>query len=498
MPRHAPSIRNLPRRGLSGRALLLLVAAVLAAAGVAGGAETGARVAARVRAYEKANAGRAAVSVVALPPAGRDAAPQPLVAIRADRSSIPASNQKLLTAAFILAQFGGGYRFTTDVYLRGEDLVVVGGYDPLLGDPVLAADEDESIYAELDAWTAAVRAATGGRLDGDILLSGPAEATRVRPPGWPEDQLQREYAAPAWALNFHNNCIAVSFAANATRTEPRLRPLSRRIRVVNKVRVGKRNIWSMRTAEDGAVVVLRGTVTGKKTWPLNVAIDRPGLLLGRVLADRLARGGVAFDGRIRRVGPLDADSGGMRRLARTQTPLATVLQRVNKQSVNMAAECMLLAAGDGTWEGSAAMMERTLREAYGLGEDAVCVADGSGLARGNRVTARAMTTVLSALSRGRRGAVLLESLSTAGVDGTLDDRLDEPGCRGRIRAKTGYIRGVSCLSGYVLDRAGAPRMAFSVLVNGIRPGKAWKAKDLQDALCRILIRHTDAADEPAR
>ncbi|MBS3733926.1 MAG: D-alanyl-D-alanine carboxypeptidase/D-alanyl-D-alanine-endopeptidase [Phycisphaerae bacterium] len=485
MPRYTPHRRRPSHRppGL-GRLAVIAAACFLVSAPVHGD-ELAKRIASLVDTYEQHSAGAAAVSVVGL-------GDGPHVAIRADRTSIPASNQKLLTTAFIFARFGPTYRFCTDVYLRGDDLVIVGGYDPLLGDPVLADNSDQSIYADLDAWAAAVAKATDRTLRGDIILSGPAPAGPARPRDWPADQLQRDYAAPAGPLNFHNNCIAVSFAADADRPAPRLSPRSRYIRVVNKVRIGRRNLWRMSTSEDDATVTLHGTVTGKKTWPLHVAIDRPALLLGRVLAERLAKAGVAFDGDIRRSDPLNADTADMMHLHRTATSLALVCQRVNKRSINMAAECMLLAAGDGTWAGSAQRMTQTLIETYGLAEADVRAADGSGLSRRNRVTPRAVTAILAALSRGPGGAVLLESLPTAGVDGTLRKRLGEPGVRGRIRAKTGYIRGVSCLSGYVLDDESVPRIAFSVMVNGIKPGKAWKAKNLQDAICRALIRHLNA------
>lgn len=440
--------------------------------------------------YEAENKGRAAVSVVDL------ASGCSSVDFRSDRLSIPASNQKLLTSAFILARFGPGYEFTTSVYQRGDDLVVVGGHDPLLGDPKIARRTDTSIYAELDRWAEAVKDATGGKLAGDILLAGPAERESRRHPDWPEDQHNRDYAAPVGALNYHNNCIEVSFESDGRTARPVLSPRSRHIRVKSTVRPGKRNVWSMRTNEDDSLVTLGGTMTGEKTWPLAVPVDRPALLLGRVLADRLAEAGVDFDGDVRAVPPLEADDDEMKLILATRTPLSAVLRRTNKDSVNMAAEAMLLAAGDGTWVGSAEIMERTLGEAFGIEEDDLRVADGSGLSRNNRVTPRATTTVLYHLSGGRAGELLLEGLPTSGVDGTLRKRLRGPGCKGRVKAKTGYIRGVSCLSGYVLDEKGGPAYAFSVMVNQVAPGKAWKAKQLQDAICRAVLRHHARAGDP--
>ena len=81
---------------------------------------------------------------------------------------------------------------------------------------------------------------------------------------------------------------------------------------------------------------------------------------------------------------------------------------------------------------------------------------------------------------------LLASLPVGGIDGTLAARFTQPPCRGRIIAKTGHLHGVSCLSGYVLDEQRRARIAFSILVNRFR-GPPTAAKDLQEALCRLLL-----------
>ena len=153
----------------------------------------------------------------------------------------------------------------------------------------------------------------------------------------------------------------------------------------------------------------------------------------------------------------------------------------------MSAECMFLRAGDGTWSGSAKIMIDTLAKAYGLSPDSLQVRDGGGLSRGNRVTADAVTKILAALARGEQAHLFLDSLPISGTDGRLRRRMAKDPYRGRVLGKTGYIAGVSCLSGYVLDRARKPALAYSILVNDVPSGKGYLAKRLQDDLCRMMV-----------
>jgi D-alanyl-D-alanine carboxypeptidase/D-alanyl-D-alanine-endopeptidase (penicillin-binding protein 4) len=63
----------------------------------------------------------------------------------------------------------------------------------------------------------------------------------------------------------------------------------------------------------------------------------------------------------------------------------------------------------------------------------------------------------------------LASLAIAGVDGTLRKRLQDTQAERRLRAKTGALTAVSCLSGYAASRDNEV-FAFSIMMNGYRSG----------------------------
>ena len=149
------------------RTRLVLAVAVLALAAAGAGADDTKlqqRASVLVASFEKTYGAAVGVSAVDL----RAAAP--LIAIRPGELRTCASNQKLLTTAVALERLGGDFQFTTRVYLRGRDVIVLGDWDPTLGDPRLAHASGVSIYAEMDKWSAAIAKHLSGGPAGEILL----------------------------------------------------------------------------------------------------------------------------------------------------------------------------------------------------------------------------------------------------------------------------------------------------------------------------------------
>lgn len=90
--------------------------------------------------------------------------------------------------------------------------------------------------------------------------------------------------------------------------------------------------------------------------------------------------------------------------------------------------------------------------------------DGSGLSRNNLATPRTLVSTLRAMYHGRGNEVFLASLPVAGISGTLKNRLHETAVRGMVRAKTGSLKGVKALSGY-LDHPQHGTLVFSIIAN---------------------------------
>lgn len=109
-------------------------------------------------------------------------------------------------------------------------------------------------------------------------------------------------------------------------------------------------------------------------------------------------------------------------------------------------------------------------------------ADGSGLSRSNQVTPRATVDMLKVMDYAYGRAVFYHSLPVAGVSGTLTRRFRSTPAQGIVHAKTGTLKGVRALSGY-LEHPRYGRIVFSVLVN--QPGQS--GQTLLNGLDQIVV-----------
>ena len=404
-----------------------------------------------------------------------------LLAWQADKLFAPASNMKILTSCFALARLGGDFRYTTVIYTSGNDVLVKGDYDPVMGDPVVAAATNKSIYAEMDLWAKAIKKHQGDQPVRNVIVI--ARGGDYRHKDWPKDQYARWYCAPISELNFNNNCFDVRFNKGKDGLVPLVSPESRFIAVVNTTKPGK-GTYNLINNRDESEITISGKAGYNMTDPVSWAVNNPPMMFGRTLADRIEKAGLKVQGEVRMATAEQAGLAEAKPLIQTTTPLSLVMNRADKKSVNMIAEGMFLRAGDGTFEGSAQIETETLQKEYGLAPDSFLICDGSGFSRNDRVSPRAMVTLLAAVLKRPDSKVLLDALPISGTDGTLTKRLKEPPYRGRVLGKTGYIEGVSCLSGYVLDTQGKPAVAYSVLLNHCDISRA---RQTEEMVCRALV-----------
>jgi D-alanyl-D-alanine carboxypeptidase/D-alanyl-D-alanine-endopeptidase (penicillin-binding protein 4) len=174
-------------------------------------------------------------------------------------------------------------------------------------------------------------------------------------------------------------------------------------------------------------------------------------------------------------------------IATYSTPLADVLSRCNKDSLGLAAECLMKTLGakanggkGGSWDSGRAEMARFLK-GLGVSESEFTIDDGSGLSQKNALSANALTRVLLNVYKTKDWPLVRDSLAVGGEDGTAAKWFKEPKYKGRILGKTGYIAGVKSFSGVCVTEKGD--YIFSIITNKA----AGDTRDAINDICRAIV-----------
>ncbi len=404
-----------------------------------------------------------------------------------DVALVPASNMKVLTGAAFVASLGVDHRLSTRFYADGEidgegrlkgDLIVVGGGDPSITGALFDDDPMRAIDVVAESLAARGLRAIEGRLLADgRLFSGP-----VTGPDWPKDGPESRYMAEVSALVYNDNRTFIECRVENARPRLRAWPDIGYIEIDDRLRIDRsQNIVVSRGADDN-----RFTVTGRikptSFYDADVSIHDGDLYYLTALARALETHGVEVGG----IGRVAAD-----RVLPEGKPMLDFVARAERSLVTMLTTSQNLyaeiffrllgarLAGEGSFQGGSLAMERWLAE-RGILEAGTVVADGSGLSRANRLSARQLVVVLDAMHRDPRAREFREALAQPGQEGTLANRMQE--LEGRLFAKTGTLNGVSALSGYIEIDEGR-WAAFAILCNDCVVSRA---RAIQNEICRAL------------
>lgn len=176
-------------------------------------------------------------------------------------------------------------------------------------------------------------------------------------------------------------------------------------------------------------------------------------------------------------------------IARRFHSIDQILMPMLKESDNLYAEATFYqiaanAAGRGATAKDAATAIGRLITKVGLDPKRYVIADGSGLSLYNYLTPELEVRLLRyAFHNSNIYLHLHPALPEAGVDGTLRKRMRGAFTRSNVFAKTGTVRGVSCLAGYC-TAANGHQLAFSIMNNGLL--HISNGRQFQDRVCTIL------------
>lgn len=343
------------------------------------------------------------------------------VSINATRPFIPASLTKLATTTAAIARFGRKHRFQTRAFASDggasvRTLTLVGGGDPTFATqeyrrgrflpkatdaikrPAFATDSPTVEQLAREVKRSGVRVVTG-----DLLVDESLFDTRRTPAGW---------------------------RAAYTGSHP------------------DSGYLSALSLNEG-----RGDVDGETILSDNA------MAAGRALRAALREIGVRVEGTVRR----GRRAGGTRPVGSVRSPpLSQIVDFIDRYSVNYPAEILLkhLGARFGKAGSSAAGVAVVRRTLANLGVDVsqLTLTDGSGLSIRNRTTPAMIADLLGVITtrEGKDWDALRAAMPVAGHPGTLQRRMRGTPAAGNLRGKTGQLRGVRAMAGWVTGRDGLP------------------------------------------
>jgi D-alanyl-D-alanine carboxypeptidase/D-alanyl-D-alanine-endopeptidase (penicillin-binding protein 4) len=414
---------------------------------------------------------------------------------------IPASNRKIFTGALALDQLGPDFQYRTYLYRTGGvdangvlqgSLVIRPQGDPSFTRRLWQGHPDDWIYRD---WVDKVRALGIREVAGELVVDcSEWDLTDLTPRGWPERVRDDYYAPIPSPLTLKENLLEIRVRPGP-KGQPGIVefiPAATGYPVINNTVTGegKAGVTVMR-AKNGQIVISGNPTeaTAKRTY--TIPCDNPGLYAAAVFRQKLHDAKVPVRGSLRvasRPGTVPPPTSDNVVAVYLSPKMSEIVDTMMKYSNNHFAEQLYVSIGAvkrgrGGYRATKEIEAEFLQRA-GINPRDMGFEDGSGLSEQNRVSPAQVVSLLEYMSRHPYAAQFFASLPLGGREGTLRGRMRNDHTAGKVRAKTGYINAVSCLSGYVSAAPGRT-LVFAFLVNNIRTSTD-AVKRTQDRLCELL------------
>lgn len=412
------------------------------------------------------------------------------------RAFIPASNMKLFSEAAALLALGPDYRFKTELSTNANTLengILQGSlFLHLPGDPTFTQEDLNKLLSHLSLWGIK-------RIEGDFIVASDTRLIDAYAPGWMVEDLRYSYGAPLAPLILDENRLTVTVNPAYQEKQPALVEVNHdkaRLNVHNHVQTQPKSSgcgvdFNMNQENE---ITVRGCV-GLGQWAIQqrMAIRNPLHYAQGVIKQQLSEQQIELAGDVR----LNVMPRNTILLATHESkPISQLLADTLKTSDNLYADSLFLHAAaklHGTplnWPQAHSTLKAFLQTQTGIQLDSAVLTDGSGLSRYNQLTPEQTVRLLRFLhTRFPLAYEYIAALPIAGHDGTLQKRFRKPTEQGLIRAKTGTMKGVVSLSGYLYS-ANAHILAFAIYINGMpgtKPAISGRYRYLVDALCRFFL-----------
>jgi serine-type D-Ala-D-Ala carboxypeptidase/endopeptidase (penicillin-binding protein 4) len=427
----------------------------------------------------------------------------------ADSALQPASTLKVLTSIVALERLGPTHRGRTELRTAASAL---GG--TLRGDVVLRGFANPDLdWRALQNMLQSLRFSGVQTIDGDLLLDrhffSPPRPDLGVPPF--DESPEFRYNMVPDALSLNSNLMQLEIASDDTRLRVGFTPALDRVSVDSEMKIVDKpcadweDFWALpvvKKTDDGRI-----RITLKGEFPRNCPVTTEINVLDRVdFADRLVRSlwsglggawtGAARDGAI---------AGETRLIAEHQSRTLAELNRdILKRSDNPITRLMYLTLGaqantagrSATTSGHSEHVIRQWLQEKNINTAGLVLENGSGLSRSERISASTFAAVLRAAKQSRWAPEFMAGMPIVGIDGGMRKRLAETVAAGVGRVKTGGLRNVVSVAGYVPDAKGELCVVVAILNHDA--AKYAVGKPIVDAVLEWVTRIDSRTPSPVK
>ncbi|MEA5097855.1 MAG: D-alanyl-D-alanine carboxypeptidase/D-alanyl-D-alanine-endopeptidase [Burkholderiaceae bacterium] len=402
----------------------------------------------------------------------------------------PASTMKLVTTGAALDLLGPTFSWKTQALATGKQLDGV-----LHGDLIFKGSGDPKFLME-DMWLflRKIRATGIREIRGNLVLDRSNFEDRPFDAAAFDGAPEKAYNAGPDALLLNYAALQFSFAPNAAGNGVHVRldpPLADFTLAAPALSNGNCDGWKERLEADVSPHGARFSGSypancGAMTWSMHPYRMNANDYFGAVFRQMWRDAGGTFRGAvISSTTPANAWP-----VTEWTSPLLPeIIRDINKFSNNVMARQLLLAIA--LQHGAPAKPERGAEaiKAWLAGKQIAApeltIENGAGLSRIARISAGTMGKMLQAIWRSPLMPEFISSLPLAGQDGTMRRRVQEMNVAGNAHIKTGALKEVRTIAGYVLAASGKSY----VIVSFINHPNAAGGRSAQDALLEWVYQH---------
>ncbi len=384
----------------------------------------------------------------------------------------PASVIKLLTTYSALLKLGFDYRWETKFYYTGS---LKNGI--LKGDLYVKASGDSTLGTEhIDDISAQVRAAGIRKIRGNIIIDRTLFSVANKNNSGFDKNVYSPYNAMPDAIMFNKRKSTICITPHSKKAKISKDVPDQSYKVVNKLRMvngscrGSR-AWpkvSIKTNNSGRSTVFLTGKLAKRCGSRKVCkvISMPHRAFYYAFKNGLAHQNIKLEGTLK-LKKVPASATYI--FSHYSEPLESVISTIAKKSDNLMARQLMLTMGAVSFDGPSTLyksrkaIENMLNKYYILEKGTTYIANGSGLSRSAKLTAKSLANLLDHAYK-NYGQRWMDTLAIAGIDGTIKRRFKYSSVYGRAWMKTGTIKRVKNIAGYVEGISGE-RYVVVVLVN---------------------------------